>query len=55
MFNRGKAISEEKFNNGINQLANPPIKIGIIKKKIIKKACEVTILLKIEELIKVLK
>jgi len=34
---------------GINQFAKPPINIGITIKKIIKKACDVIKLLKIED------
>jgi len=42
LFNLGKAISGAPIINGTNQLPKPPIKIGITKKKIIKKACAVT-------------
>lgn len=42
LFNRGKAISTAPNINGISQLPNPPIKIGITIKKIIIKACAVT-------------
>lgn len=38
LFSRGKAMSGEFKSKGISQFAYPPIKIGIIKKKIIKKA-----------------
>lgn len=37
-FIRGKAISGVASINGINQLPNPPIRIGITRKKIIIKA-----------------
>jgi len=43
LFIRGKDISIEFIIMGINQFPNPPINIGITKKKIIIKACEVTI------------
>jgi hypothetical protein len=42
LFIRGKAISGAPNIRGINQLPNPPIKIGITMKKIIIKACAVT-------------
>jgi hypothetical protein len=45
LFKRGKAISGAPIINGINQLPNPPIIIGITKKKIIINACAVTITL----------
>lgn len=38
LFIRGKAISGADSINGINQLPNPPIKIGITIKKIISRA-----------------
>jgi len=38
LFNLGKAISGAPIINGTNQLPNPPIKIGITIKKIIKNA-----------------
>jgi hypothetical protein len=38
LFIRGKAISTAPIINGTNQLPKPPIKTGITKKKIIKKA-----------------
>jgi len=38
LFNRGNAISATPSINGINQLPNPPIEIGITIKKIITKA-----------------
>jgi hypothetical protein len=45
LFIRGNAISGAPINNGTNQFPNPPIKIGITIKKIIKKACAVIITL----------
>ena len=45
LFNRGKAISGAPNIKGINQFPNPPIKIGITIKKIMTKACAVTITL----------
>lgn len=42
LFKRGKAISGAPINIGTNQLPNPPIKIGITIKKIIKNAWAVT-------------
>jgi len=45
LFNRGKAISGAPNILGTNQFPNPPIKKGITKKKIIIKACAVTITL----------
>lgn len=45
LFNRGKAISGAPNILGTNQFPNPPIKNGITKKKIIIKACAVTITL----------
>ena len=45
LFNRGKAISGAPSISGTNQLPNPPIRKGITKKKIIIKACAVTITL----------
>jgi hypothetical protein len=41
----GNAISGAPIIKGTNQLPNPPIITGITKKKIIKKACAVTITL----------
>jgi hypothetical protein len=38
LFNRGKAISGAPSIKGISQFPNPPTKIGITIKKIIKKA-----------------
>lgn len=43
LFNRGKAISGAPIIRGTNQFPNPPIIIGIVIKKIIIKACAVTI------------
>ncbi len=45
LFNRGNAISGAPIINGTNQLPKPPIKTGMTKKNIIKKACAVTITL----------
>lgn len=45
LFIRGNAISGAPINKGTNQLPNPPIKIGITMKKIIKIACAVIITL----------
>ncbi len=45
LFIRGKAMSGAPIIKGINQLPNPPIMIGITIKKIITKACAVTITL----------
>jgi len=42
LFKRGKDISQAPMRIGTNQLPNPPIAVGITKKKIIKKAWEVT-------------
>jgi len=47
LFIRGKAISGPPNIKGINQFPNPPIRIGITIKKIIIKACAVTMTLKI--------
>lgn len=47
LFIRGKAISGAPIINGTSQLPNPPIIIGITMKKIIIKACAVTITLQI--------
>jgi hypothetical protein len=41
LFNLGKAISGAPIITGTNKLPKPPIKTGITKKKIIKKACAV--------------
>jgi hypothetical protein len=45
LFIRGKAISGADNIKGTNQLPKPPIRIGITKKKIIMKACLVTVTL----------
>lgn len=45
LFRRGKAISGAPNIRGINQLPNPPIITGMTKKKIIRNACAVTIVL----------
>jgi hypothetical protein len=45
LFIRGKAISGAPNIKGTNQFPKPPIKIGITIKKIITKACAVTITL----------
>ena len=45
LFIRGKAISGELIIKGTNQFPKPPIIVGITKKKIIMKACDVTITL----------
>jgi len=45
LFILGKLISGAPIINGTNQLPNPPIIVGITKKKIITKACAVTIVL----------
>jgi len=45
LFSRGKAISGAPNIKGTNQFPNPPIITGITKKKIIKKACAVTMVL----------
>lgn len=45
LFNRGNAISGAPSIRGISQLPNPPTRIGITKKKIIRKAWAVTIVL----------
>ena len=45
LFKRGNAISGALSMIGTNQLPKPPIIVGITKKKIITKACEVTITL----------
>jgi len=38
LFRRGKLISQAPIKIGTNQLPNPPIAVGITKKKIIKNA-----------------
>lgn len=45
LFSRGNAISGEPNISGRSQLPNPPMKTGITKKKIIRNACAVTIVL----------
>lgn len=45
LFIRGKAISGAPIISGINQFPKPPIIIGMTIKKIITKACAVTITL----------
>jgi len=45
LFRRGKAISGAPIRIGTNQFPNPPIIVGITIKKIIIKACAVTITL----------
>ena len=45
LFIRGYDISGEFIIIGVNQLPNPPIITGITKKKIIRNACAVTIVL----------
>ena len=42
LFNRGKDISQAPISKGTIQLPNPPIAVGITKKKIIEKAWKVT-------------
>jgi len=42
-FIRGNAISGAAIIMGISQFPNPPIRTGITRKKIIIKACAVTI------------
>lgn len=45
LFIRGKAISGAPSIRGTSQFPNPPIMIGITMKKIMMKACAVTITL----------
>jgi len=45
LFIRGNAISGAEIIKGISQFPNPPIRIGITKKKIITNACLVTVTL----------
>lgn len=45
LFNRGNAISGAPSISGSNQFPNPPMNTGITRKKIIKNACAVTIVL----------
>jgi len=42
LFMRGKAISGDPISRGAIQFPKPPIIVGITKKKIITKACAVT-------------
>jgi len=42
LFKRGNDISQAPIISGTNQLPKPPIAVGITKKKIIKKAWDVT-------------
>jgi hypothetical protein len=48
LFIRGNAMSGLPIIRGTNQLPNPPIKVGITIKKIIVKACPVTIRYKVD-------
>jgi hypothetical protein len=41
LFSRGNAISGAPICIGTNQLPNPPIRMGITMKKIIRNACAV--------------
>jgi len=45
LFIRGKAMSGAMIIMGTSQLPNPPIMMGITMKKIMMKACAVTIVL----------
>lgn len=45
LFSRGNAISGAPSIRGNNQFPKPPIKTGITKKKIIRNACPVTMVL----------
>jgi len=45
LLRRGKAMSGAPSIRGNNQFPNPPINTGITKKKIMRKACAVTIVL----------
>lgn len=45
LFIRGKAMSATPSINGISQFPNPPMEIGITIKKIMTKACAVTMTL----------
>ena len=45
LLSRGKIMSGAPIIRGTNQLPKKPIRIGITMKKIIIKACEVTIML----------
>lgn len=42
LFSRGNAMSGAPSIRGISQFPNPPIKIGMTRKKIIRKAWAVT-------------
>jgi len=42
LFLRGNAISGAPISTGTSTLPNPPIRIGLTLKKIIRKACAVT-------------
>jgi hypothetical protein len=45
LLSRGNAMSGAPSINGSNQFPNPPMNTGITKKKIIRNACAVTIVL----------
>ena len=45
LFKRGKAMSGAPIISGTSQLPKPPTVVGMTKKKIITKACAVTITL----------
>lgn len=45
LFSRGNAMSGAPSISGSSQLPNPPINVGITRKKIIKNAWAVTIVL----------
>jgi hypothetical protein len=45
LFSRGNAISGAPSINGSSQFPNPPMNTGMTKKKIMRKACAVTIVL----------
>ena len=45
LLSRGKAISGAPSIRGSSQFPKPPINTGITRKKIIKNACEVTMVL----------
>lgn len=45
LFLRGKALSGAPISRGTNQFPNPPIRIGLTLKKILRKACAVIITL----------
>jgi hypothetical protein len=42
LFKRGNDMSQAPIKIGTNQLPKPPIAVGITKKKIMRKAWEVT-------------